>query len=118
MYDFCVDSAEAIVNLDNVKSITQYPYRTARVSNVFINIEKYEGETMDGSKNTIGMVLSEMTNIQYTGAYRNELYTRVEGVKPDNHVTFEIEYADGHKMAVMCSDGHCYIGTGIKIASW
>lgn len=80
-----------------VISYKHYPYRTARVLNIFLEIDYKNND--DLSK--FHQDLATMSNTYY-----------------GNHQCFALTHQSGTKLYLMFSDLKCYVGTHILVQSW
>ena len=83
------------INRLNVKGITYYGYRTARVKKII---------TLD-RKSEEGVELERWLNNSTNNTY-------------DNHVCFDIEEKGGNHLYIMFTDNSIHIGTTIIVGFW
>ena len=72
--------------------VVQYPYRTATLSNVIMELPRYDD--FEG-------VLAEKANARI-----------------DNHTVYKVTLKDGSEYAIMCHDSVMYLGLGITEERW
>ena len=99
------------INAEMFKNATQYPYRTASLEKIFLSFKlkddvDYASEDMEAFLD----MLAQNTIQQY----RNGQLVEVNGVARENHVCYKLT----NGMSLMISDGHVYVGTGIRTKCW
>lgn len=87
--------------------VVRFPYRSARVLNPMFRIERYSQDKEDESWN----------REEYEGIV--ECLDKAAGTSMrDNHVTYELTFKDGGKLAIQLTDGIIIIGTGVRKEYW
>lgn len=97
------------VVIEDVETVTYYPYRTGRVQNAFVRFSmpscNDEGEY-------------KYYNEDYRDLMDNLCARAGNSARPDNHICFEVKFKDGHHMGILMSDGNVVMGTNVAKENW